>query len=262
MRDGVYVARAILSLTHTNEPNEIEGCERTPRWPSMSGPLRRTVAPFALAAPRGAGRVPSPVRARLPARAKSLGGDRANTTTPMKHAAPRALEMDERQMKSVRTLRDARPAPRTRDAAPAPVARNLPLQWRATWRSRRALLLPGRCARHMRRAPLHWLAHNLVASQATSGVGRRAPAVPSTTHATRTAQPLLPDLSALLAAPNAPPTGPPDDDIVERLTIAGLCPRIRMPLPPRAMERRRVHKMPTVSSFSRQSQRVVRARRL
>eukprot|EP00966_Prymnesium_polylepis_P249365 5765330-Prymnesium_polylepis.1 len=32
-----------------------------------------------------------------------------------------------------------------------------------------------------------------------------------------------------------------------------------MPLPPRAMERRLMQKMPTVSSFSRQPQRVVRA---
>eukprot|EP00966_Prymnesium_polylepis_P293532 6779612-Prymnesium_polylepis.1 len=67
----------------------------------------------------------------------------------MKHAAQRAWEVVERQMKSVRTHSATR-GPRheqsreSRDAAPAPVARNLPLQWRATWRSRRALLLPGR----------------------------------------------------------------------------------------------------------------------
>eukprot|EP00966_Prymnesium_polylepis_P047307 1095225-Prymnesium_polylepis.2 len=66
----------------------------------MSGPLRRTVAP-SLPPPsrhaRVARAVPRPwsVRARLPASAKSLGGDRANTTTPMKHAAPRAWEVVE-----------------------------------------------------------------------------------------------------------------------------------------------------------------------
>eukprot|EP00966_Prymnesium_polylepis_P270958 6260116-Prymnesium_polylepis.1 len=70
----------------------------------------------------------------------------------------------------------------------------------------------------------------------------------------------LPDPTTFVAAPNSPPFGPPDDDLVEADQPGALL-HIRMPLPPCATERRRVQKMPTVSSFSRQPQRVVRARR-
>ena len=123
-----------------------------------------------------------------------------------------------RQIKSVRTLsatrgprhEHTRRCARSGGAEPsAPVARNLAVATRPS--AARTLCS---CARYMRRAPLHWLAHNLVASQATSGVGRRAePSCRLFDHTCDRAA--LPGLSTLLAAPNAPPFGPPDDGLVE-----------------------------------------------